>query len=43
MIDGTPVLDIKPFTGRHEDPEDFRIGWLENRVNHAEADDALES
>lgn len=33
MLDSTPVLDIKPFTGRREEPDGFRIGWLKDRVD----------
>jgi len=29
MIDGTPLLDIKPFVPAFDEPEDIRIGWLE--------------
>lgn len=29
MLDGTPLLDIKPFYPRFDNREDARIGWLE--------------
>jgi tRNA-Thr(GGU) m(6)t(6)A37 methyltransferase TsaA len=29
LIDGTPVLDIKPFVGEFDDRQDVRTGWLE--------------
>jgi len=29
MIDGTPLLDIKPYVPPFDDPERVRIGWLE--------------
>lgn len=28
MLDGTPVLDIKPYVGEFDDREDIRTGWL---------------
>ena len=28
MLDGTPVLDIKPYVPFFDDQEDVRIGWL---------------
>ena len=33
MIDGTPLLDIKPYVREFDAAEDFRIGWLEDKVN----------
>lgn len=41
MVDGTPVLDIKPFVPQFDVPPVERIGWLEGRVerlNRARAD-----
>lgn len=29
MLDGTPLLDIKPFYPRYDNPENVSIGWLE--------------
>jgi len=29
LLDGTPVLDIKPFVGEFDDHSDVRIGWLD--------------
>jgi tRNA (adenine37-N6)-methyltransferase len=29
MLDGTPLLDIKPFYPRYDNREDVKIGWLE--------------
>ena len=29
MLDGTPLIDIKPFFPRYDNREDVRIGWLE--------------
>lgn len=40
LLDGTPVLDIKPFVGEFDDHSDVRIGWLEAaRKRHRRADD----
>lgn len=32
MVDGTPVLDIKPFVPQFDAPGKVRIGWLEKNV-----------
>jgi tRNA (adenine37-N6)-methyltransferase len=29
MLDGTPLIDIKPFYPRYDNRNDVRIGWLE--------------
>ena len=29
LLDNTPVIDIKPYTGRIPDDEDIRFGWLD--------------
>jgi tRNA-Thr(GGU) m(6)t(6)A37 methyltransferase TsaA len=29
ILDGTPLLDIKPYVPDFDSPEDVRIGWLE--------------
>jgi tRNA-Thr(GGU) m(6)t(6)A37 methyltransferase TsaA len=29
ILDGTPLLDIKPFVGAFDQPENPRIGWFE--------------
>ncbi|HPQ71070.1 MAG TPA: tRNA (N6-threonylcarbamoyladenosine(37)-N6)-methyltransferase TrmO [bacterium] len=31
MLDGTPVLDLKPFNPAMDHRDDCRIGWMENR------------
>jgi tRNA-Thr(GGU) m(6)t(6)A37 methyltransferase TsaA len=36
MIDGTPLLDIKPFVPEFESVTDFQIGWLEGKVDRAD-------
>jgi tRNA-Thr(GGU) m(6)t(6)A37 methyltransferase TsaA len=33
IIDGTPLLDIKPYVSEFDSKEDIKIGWLEKRVN----------
>lgn len=30
MLDGTPVLDIKPYVGEFDEQPEFRFGWLES-------------
>jgi len=30
MVDGTPLLDIKPYVPEFDAPTDVRTGWLEN-------------
>lgn len=32
IIDGTPLLDIKPFIPKFDDREDVRFGWLEEKL-----------
>ena len=34
MLDGTPLLDIKPYVGAFDRPDNVRLGWLETRVDH---------
>ncbi len=36
MLNGTPVLDIKPYVGDFDHCEDERFGWLEGKSNKAE-------
>ena len=33
MLDGTPVLDIKPYVPRFDARETRRIGWFADRIN----------
>ncbi|BBB48994.1 tRNA (N6-threonylcarbamoyladenosine(37)-N6)-methyltransferase TrmO [Pelolinea submarina] len=33
ILDGTPLLDIKPYIPSFENPENVRIGWLSGRGN----------
>jgi tRNA (Thr-GGU) A37 N-methylase len=39
MLDGTPLLDIKPFVPVFDQPEHVRFGWIQARVE-AERDGA---
>ncbi|MBW7957043.1 MAG: tRNA (N6-threonylcarbamoyladenosine(37)-N6)-methyltransferase TrmO [Deltaproteobacteria bacterium] len=32
IVDGTPLLDIKPYVPEFDSPEAKRIGWLEDKV-----------
>ncbi len=31
LLDGTPVLDIKPYTGSVREQEEVRTGWMQSR------------
>lgn len=31
MLDGTPLIDIKPYVPQFDEREDVRIGWLEDK------------
>jgi tRNA-Thr(GGU) m(6)t(6)A37 methyltransferase TsaA len=35
MVDGTPLLDIKPFVPDFDPGTDIRIGWLQDKVTRA--------
>jgi len=37
MVDGTPVLDIKPYVARFDAPAPGRIGWFEGRLDGLDA------
>ena len=40
MVDGTPLIDIKPHVPDFDAPEVTKIGWLEGRIgSRPEADD----
>lgn len=42
LIDGTPLLDIKPYLGEFDEPTDTRFGWLENaRERQRNSDDSF--
>lgn len=32
VIDGTPLIDIKPFVPRFDDRENVKFGWLEEKL-----------
>jgi len=41
ILDGTPLLDIKPYVPEFDSPPEFRQGWLENvkgKVNSTRSD-----
>lgn len=33
IVDGTPLLDIKPYIPKFDKPEVIRIGWLEGNID----------
>jgi tRNA-Thr(GGU) m(6)t(6)A37 methyltransferase TsaA len=35
VVDGTPLLDIKPYVPQFDDRADARIGWLKKRIQQA--------
>jgi len=42
MLDGTPLLDIKPYVPNFDEPPEVRIGWLEHaprRVENTRSDE----
>jgi tRNA-Thr(GGU) m(6)t(6)A37 methyltransferase TsaA len=44
LLDGTPVLDIKPYVGEFDDRTNVRTGWLEAaRARRKRADDRFSS
>jgi tRNA-Thr(GGU) m(6)t(6)A37 methyltransferase TsaA len=36
IVDGTPLLDIKPYVGLFDSVENEKIGWYEGQINRAE-------
>jgi tRNA-Thr(GGU) m(6)t(6)A37 methyltransferase TsaA len=36
VVDGTPVLDIKPYVPAFDAPEKARVGWLEGKAERSE-------
>lgn len=34
VLDGTPLLDIKPFFGRFDNRENVKSGWLDRKWDH---------
>lgn len=42
ILDGTPLLDIKPYVPEFDQPSEVRVGWLESargKVRSAKSDD----
>lgn len=37
ILDGTPLLDIKPYVPKFDSAEAERIGWLEDKVGKVES------
>jgi tRNA (Thr-GGU) A37 N-methylase len=35
VVDGTPILDIKPYVKEFENSEELRIGWLSEKIKKA--------
>ena len=35
IVDGTPLLDIKPYVPKFDGAESVRVGWLEEKSTHA--------
>jgi tRNA-Thr(GGU) m(6)t(6)A37 methyltransferase TsaA len=33
IVDGTPLLDVKPYVPRFDGAEDVRIGWVQNAID----------
>ncbi len=45
ILDGTPLLDIKPYVPAFDEPQEIRTGWLEKRAHKAsdkKADDRFD-
>lgn len=36
ILDGTPLLDIKPYVPQFDSAENIRIGWIEQNIRHVE-------
>lgn len=46
IVDGTPLLDIKPYVPAFDHPAHVRTGWLTDKLNHLQnrrADDRFHS
>lgn len=46
MLDGTPLIDIKPYVPAFDEPQEVRIGWLEyalGRVENVRSDERFSS
>jgi tRNA-Thr(GGU) m(6)t(6)A37 methyltransferase TsaA len=42
MLDGTPLLDLKPYVPTFDETTEFRTGWLEQRSHRADDTEADE-
>lgn len=42
MLDGTPVLDIKPYFPMVDESEKIRIGWVEGKVERFDSEESDE-
>jgi tRNA (Thr-GGU) A37 N-methylase len=45
ILDGTPLLDIKPYVPEMDQPQNVQIGWLESakkRIRDQESDDRFQ-
>ncbi len=40
IVDGTPLLDIKPYVPGFDDRNQVRIGWLDGRIDPARVQEA---
>lgn len=40
MIDGTPLLDLKPYVPAFDARDDVRVGWYTDRLDHLEGSTA---
>lgn len=40
MVEGTPLLDIKPYVPSFDEAEEIRIGWLQGAARRADKTDA---
>ncbi len=38
MLDGTPLIDIKPYWPQYDSRENVRVGWLENQTPELSAE-----
>jgi tRNA (Thr-GGU) A37 N-methylase len=41
MLDGTPLLDIKPYVPGFDGVSDARVGWLERHLLDSEKDSKI--
>ena len=42
ILDGTPLIDIKPYVPEYDNFPVQRLGWIENALNHSVADSRFE-